>query len=65
MVFPEAKGLTFHSKRLNIPIITSRTHCFHLLPRCYQDRANWPDLAPYRGSPGLWFLVGLGCLKWY
>jgi hypothetical protein len=34
-----------------------------LLPRCYQDRTNQPHLPPFQAHPGLWFLVGLGCLR--
>jgi hypothetical protein len=37
--------------------------CLHLLPRCYQDRTNQPHLPPCQEHPGLWFLVGLGCLR--
>jgi hypothetical protein len=29
----------------------------------YQDRTNQPHLSPYQECPGLWFLVGLGCLR--
>lgn len=47
MVFPEAKGLTFNSKDLNIPISTPRTHYFHLLQHCNQDRTYWPHLFPF------------------
>ncbi|TKS64352.1 MAG: hypothetical protein EWM73_00564 [Nitrospira sp.] len=38
-------------------------HGFPLLPRCYQDRTNHPHLPPCQEHPGLWFLVGLGCLR--
>lgn len=34
-----------------------------LLPRCYQDRTNQPHLRPCQEHPGLWFPVGLGCLR--
>ena len=33
------------------------------LPRCYQDRAKQPHLAPLGQYPDLWFLVGIGCRR--
>ena len=37
--------------------------CHHLLPRCYQNRKTQAHLYPSQELPGLWFLVGLGCLR--
>ena len=38
-------------------------HHHGLLPRCYQDRTNWPPLAPCQGSPALLFLADLRYLR--
>ncbi len=34
-----------------------------LLPLCDQDRTNQPHQAPCQEHSGVWFLVGLGCLR--
>jgi hypothetical protein len=51
-----------------MPVEEATIHHFllshlHLLPRCYQDRTNQPHQALYQQYPGLWLLVGLGCLR--
>jgi len=59
-------GLPMHN-RLLLPISENSftpQYRLSLLPRCYQDRANHPPFAPWRGSLDLLFPVGLACLRW-
>jgi hypothetical protein len=43
--------------------ITVSPGFLEMLPRCYQDRTTQSHLPQCQEHPGLWFLVGLGCLR--